>query len=35
MLDFASTDSKQTLYADQLQHLAFVKPLLFISNSIR
>lgn len=35
MLNLANTDSKQTLYADQLQHLAFVKALLFISNNIR
>lgn len=35
VFNLASIDSKQTFYANQLQHLAFVKPLLFISTNIR
>lgn len=35
MLNLANTGSKQTFYANQFQHLAFVKPLLFISTNIR
>lgn len=35
MLNFTTIDSKQALHANQLQHLVFVKPLLFISSNIR
>lgn len=34
MRNLANTDNKQTFYANQLQHLAFVRPLLFISTNI-